>query len=401
MASLPGNSRGLSIVELMVAVVIGMIAILVIMQVAISFESQKRITVGSAGALDEGAVGLFTLRRAIQVAGYGLADPDILTCLVQAHTADPGTPGVAADFAFTLLPLVINQGAGGAPDTITVTRSNSPLLVTAATLIRTYPGSEETNLKLSNRYGFSLGDLVLLANPSVLAPAPPHPAGTRQCAMYEITGLPAGAGETDEVEHEFGNYLNAAGVSVPSRFNRDGGLGIAFPANTTKVFNFGANPVSTQYGIAADNLVFFDQLTGAPVPTILLDGVITLQAQYGFDARPGAQPNMQIPAQGYVVGVGGFSDNVEDADGSGIVGDSGDWLRLGAARIAFVVRSKHPDRPDPNTGLCTATTAPPAWSWGAMPLAVLDPGGTNEWRCFRYRAFEAVIPLRNMFWRAA
>ncbi len=402
MTSPSRRQLGLGIVELMVAVVIGMVAVLVVMQAALTFEGQKRTTVGAASALDGGAVGLFALRRTIQIAGYGIADPDLLGCLVQAHISNPEAdpPNDAIDFEFALLPLRIDQGANGAPDSITVSYGNSPLTATASTLIRTYPGDGESNLKLGNRYGFGLGDLVLLANPNVLAPAPPNPAGTRRCAMYEITGLPAAAGQTDEIEHKFGAYTNAAGVHVPSRYNKQSGLGIVFPANTTKVFNFGPNPASIRYQIENDRLVFLDQIAGGQTATVLLDNVVTLQAQYGFDARPGAQPSVQVPAQDYTLGVGGFSDTIEDADGSGVAGDGGDWLRLGAVRIALVVRSQHPERADPGTGLCTATTTPPAWSWGAIPVAALDPNGTNQWRCYRYRTFESVVPLRNMLWRA-
>jgi len=218
--------------------------------------------------------------------------------------------------------------------------------------------------------------------------------------MYQVTALPSGAGETDEVKHELTQYVNAAGASVPSRFNKGGGLGIAYPANTTKVFNLGGNPVSSQFSVFNDQLVFRDQLTGAPTPLVLLDNVISFQAQYGFDARPGPQTTLQVPAQNFLIGVGGFSDNVEDADSSGAAGNSGDWMRLGAVRIAVVVRNKYPEKPDPVTNQCNATVNPPSWTWSAIPLAVMDPADTGEWRCYRYKVFETVIPLRNMFWRA-
>jgi type IV pilus assembly protein PilW len=393
------HQQGLSLVELMVAVAVGMIAILVVMQATLSFEGQKRATVGTAGAMDEGAIGLFTLRREIQSAGYGMADPDLLACLIQAHEARFDNPATAADFQFSIFPVLITQGVGGAPDSITINYSSSPMLATAATLIRNFPGDEDSTLKLNNRYGFNAGDVIILANPSVLATSPPAPAGTRQCSMYQVTRLPLAAGETDEIEHKLTQYTNAAGASVPSRFNKGGGLGIAYPANTTKVFNLGANPVSSQFFINNNQLVFQDQLSGAPTPTVLLDNVISFQAQYGFDARAGAQPNLAVPPQNFANGIGGFSDNIEDADGSGTAGNSDDWLRLGAVRIAIVVRNKYPEKPDPATGVCNTTTVPPAWTWGSIPAARMDELG--DWRCYRYRIFETVIPLRNMMWRTA
>lgn len=393
------HQHGLSLVELMVAIVVGMVAVLVVMQATLTFEGQKRATVGTAGALDEGAIGLFTLRRAIQSAGFGMADPDLLACLVQAHEARFDNPATAADFQFSIFPVQITQGTGGAADSIAVNYSSSSMLATAATLIQNFPGDETTNLKLNNRYGFNAGDVVVLANPTVLAPSPPAPANTRQCSMYQVTRLPTGAGETDEVEHRLTQYINAAGSSVPSRFNKGGGLGIAYPANSTKVFNLGANPISSLFFVSDNRLVFQDQLSGAPTPTVLLDNVISLQAQYGFDARAGAQPNLVVPPQNFVVGLGGFSDNVEDADGSGTAGNSEDWLRLGAVRIAIVVRNKYAEKPDPATGVCSTTVNPPSWSWGSIPLARMEEFA--DWRCYRYRVFESVIPLRNMMWRAA
>ncbi|MCB1891252.1 MAG: PilW family protein [Rhodocyclaceae bacterium] len=392
MPALMHKNRGLSLIELMVGVVIGMIAIIIIMQVAITFEGQKRTTVGTAGAMDEGAVGLFTLRKEIQSAGYGMADPDLLACLVQAHEARFDNLATAADFSFSIFPVLITQGVSGAPDSITVNYSSSPMLATAASLIQNFPGDETTNLKLNNRYGFNAGDVVILANPTVLAPSPPSPAGTRQCSMYQVTALPAAAGETDEVKHELTQYVNSAGATVPSRFNKSGGLGIAYPANTTKIFNLGGNPVSSVFSIVNNQLVFQDQLTGSPTPLVLLDNVISFQAQYGFDMRPGAQVNLQVTQ---------FSDTVIDADGSGVAGNSDDWMRLGAVRVAIVVRNKYPERPDATTGLCNTTTNVPAWTWGSIPEAVLDPADTDEWKCYRYKVFESVIPLRNMFWKAA
>lgn len=399
MANLYRKQGGLSLIELMVGVVIGLIAIIIIMQFAINFEGQKRATVGTAGAMDEGAVGLFTLRREIQSAGYGIADADLLACLVQAHEARFDNPATAADFQFSIFPVQITQGAGGTPDSITVNYSSSPMLATATTLIQNFPGDEATNLKLSNRYGFNAGDVVVLANPNVLAPSPPALPDTRLCSMYQVTALPSGAGQTDEVEHRLAQYTNSAGASVPSRFNKSGGLGIAYAANTTKVFNLGANPVSSLFFVQNGQLVFQDQLSGAPSPLVLLDNVISFQAQYGFDARPGQQTTLQIPAQDYVIGVGGFSDNVEDADGSGVSGNSGDWMRIGAVRIAIVVRNKYPEKPDPTTGECNTTANPPAWTWGSLTAAAME-AEQADWRCYRYRSFETVIPLRNMFWKA-
>jgi len=402
-ALFPHRQRGLSLIELMIALVIGLIAILVVTQVALSFQAQKRSTVGTAESMDEGAVALHTLRREIMGAGYGIIDSDLTACRVQAHEARPDTPLTARDFSFSIYPVLINQGASGAPDTLTVNYSNSPMLATAAMLIRSFAGDETSALKLNTRYGFNPGDVIIIAD------SPPRTPTPRDCSMYQVTALPTVAGEEDAIEHKYEEYTNLAGVQVPSRFNKSGGLGITingavqagaqFEANKAKVFNLGANPVSNAFTVQDNQLIFTDGLSGTS--TALLDNVISFQAQFGLDGRSGTQTNLQVPAQNYVQGTGGFTDRIDqdasgnpiDADGNGTTGNSGDWLRVGAVRIAIVVRSKHPEIN--SDGSCTATTALPSWTWGTTASANLPA----DWQCYKYKVFETTVPLRNMMWR--
>lgn len=398
----PLRQRGLSLIELMIAMVIGLITILVVTQFAISFQAQKRSTVGAAVSMDEGAVALHTLRREILSAGYGIIDSDLTACRVQAHEARPGTPLTARDFSFSIYPVLINQGASGASDTLTVNYSSSPMLATAAMLIRSFSGDEASALKLNTRYGFNPGDVIIIADSPPRSPA-------RDCSMYQVTALPIVAGEEDTIEHKFEEYTNQAGVQVPSRFNKSGGLGITvggavqageqFEANKAKVFNLGGNPVSNAFTVQNNQLIFIDGLSGTN--TTLLDNVVSFQAQFGIDARSGATTDLQVPAQNFVQGTGGFSDRLDldgsgnpiDANGNGTVGDSGDWLRVGAVRIAIVVRNRQPEiNPD---GSCSATITTPAWDWGSVPASALSA----DWQCYRYKIFQSIVPLRNMIWR--
>lgn len=384
-APLPLRQRGLSLIELMIAMVIGLITILVVTQFAITFQAQKRSTVGAAESMDEGAVALYTLRREIMGAGYGIIDPDLTACRIQAHEANPDTPATARDFNFSIYPVLIDQGIGGAPDTITVNYSNSPMLASATMLIQDFPGDEMTNLKLTSRYGFNPGDVIVLADSPKRGPA-------RDCSMYQVTALPTAADEVDTVEHRYANYTNVTGATVPSRFNKAGGLGITvggavqagakFEANKAKVFNLGPNPISNAYTVQDNRLIFTEGLSGTT--TVLLDNVVTFQAQFGLDTRGGTQTDLQVA---------GYSDTMIDADGNAEVGNSGDWLRVGAVRIAIVVRNRQPEiNPD---GSCSATTAAPSWNWGSVTTAAMSA----DWQCYKYKVFDTVVPLRNMMWR--
>ncbi|MBI2291463.1 MAG: prepilin-type N-terminal cleavage/methylation domain-containing protein [Betaproteobacteria bacterium] len=66
------SGRGFSLVEIMIAVVVGMLGILIIMQVFLVSEGQKRTTTGGADAQENALMAMFTLEREMRIAGLGL-----------------------------------------------------------------------------------------------------------------------------------------------------------------------------------------------------------------------------------------------------------------------------------------------------------------------------------------
>jgi len=73
-------SAGFSLVELMVAMVIGLLAIIVMMQMFSVFEEQKRTTTGGDDALSSGAIALNSMQQDIEQAGWGLSSVRVLGC---------------------------------------------------------------------------------------------------------------------------------------------------------------------------------------------------------------------------------------------------------------------------------------------------------------------------------
>ena len=64
------REQGFTLVEIMVAMAIGMLGIVIIMQMSLTFEGQKRTTTGGDDALNAGAIALYGLEQNIQQAGY-------------------------------------------------------------------------------------------------------------------------------------------------------------------------------------------------------------------------------------------------------------------------------------------------------------------------------------------
>jgi type IV pilus assembly protein PilW len=401
------HSRGLSLVELMVSVLIGMLAILVVTQATVGFEAQKRTTVGGAESIGEGSIGLFTLKREIQKAGYGIADSALIGCTVRGYIEpNPDIAGsTGQDIIFSMIPVQVQQDVapGNIPTSsvITIGYGSSPMMAGATLLIRKYD-DDAANLKLNNRYGMNNGDAIILASNT----------RDRNCVMRQITDLPAGEAEQDEIKHESGaTFQNAAGGESHSTYNKSSAMGVTFLANQTKVFNIGSNPISQTFYVFNNQLVTnktFDSASPTqcvnPVSganescTILLDNVLMLRAQYGFDnTSAGQDPTTQgknYPLQLSITSAG-WNDFTIDADGDGVTAaDPDDLMRIGAVRIAIIIRNRTPEKPD-SAGNCTTTTGTINWTWGSY-----DPSasGRADWRCYRYRALETVIPLRNIIW---
>ena len=67
--------RGMSLIEILVGIVIGMLGILVIFSVLAVAEGRKRTTTAGTDAQMAGAVALFSLERDVKQAGYGFGTP--------------------------------------------------------------------------------------------------------------------------------------------------------------------------------------------------------------------------------------------------------------------------------------------------------------------------------------
>lgn len=66
------QSKGFSLIELMVSLLIGMITVVVVMQVLAFSEGKKRTTTTGSDAQINGNLGLFTIEREAKNAGWGI-----------------------------------------------------------------------------------------------------------------------------------------------------------------------------------------------------------------------------------------------------------------------------------------------------------------------------------------
>ena len=340
------TQSGLSLVELMVALVIGMLTTLVIMQVFAAFEGQKRTTIGSADAQTNGSIALHAIVRDLKMAGYGLlptnnANPYLCTPMPTVdHDNDAATPAVP------LIPLSITDGgnAPGASDSLSISFGNtqfggSPNIVSALT------GGRVT---LNTNLGCRVNDIALLIDGNA-------------CSTTRVTDL--------------GNPVNTTSVGLANT------AAVTVGSSFLACLGAWSNVV---YRVNNGSL----EANGIPI----ISGVVALRAQYGISAT--ANSNQVID---WV--------SAADAPWNATPLALADRNRIKAVRIAVIARNDLYEK-DVVSATCSSTTtnnpAPTgvcAWAGSAAsPAPTVDLSDTNDWNHYRYRVFETIVPLRNMIW---
>ena len=434
---------GFGLVELMVAVAVGMITLLVIMQTLQTAEGQRRAITSGSDAGIGGAIALQTLQRDLMNAGFGSSvDVDLYAgCFglqVRAFNSQRSTQDIvlpASVFAPVLIftsnapPAHLNAaGFDADTDIIQISYSGSNTAVGSGVALNpqtlgatTYSIVIDPN-RLVNpglRAGVHQGDLVVVVQAGV------------GCVVAQVTSIPtagideygqAAAGNDSAINHlagvQFWNWHRnppACGLeAVPSVWNKNGdpNLGITFtsPNNApAKLFSLGSPDrfALRAYGIRSGRLAVCSPLlqdcTQADEWQSVGDGIVSLRAQYAYDAN--ADGNITTPsyaANGTITAPGEWTRALP----ANTV-----WANLKSIGIAIVARSKQLQR-DPIDG----ATCQPDWAGfphdtGVAPAnrtcanAPLDgelylasgSDGAN-WNRYAHQVFETSVPLRSLFW---
>jgi len=373
------RSTGLSIVEILVGVAIGLIGIVAIFQ-AVAVWSKHTATTSSGGdAQVAGTLALFNIERDIKQAGHGFgrAGTPVMGCDVAATDTAP-----ARVFNFALSPVAIAASAGGAPDRISVLYGNSSFYVEEGD----FSDATASTKKLRRRGGFKPGDVAVVA---VNAGAS---AATASCQLVQITDDTVPDGYT--VAHTTAPYTSFYAASSPasaSHFNS----AVAPGALSGTLYNLGPDPRLNVWQIQNNKaLVRTDTIHGPTLPIQIGDGVINLKAEYGVDSDSNGTIS---PAEWQTAA-------------------PADWKRVLAIRVAVLVRSRQfetsRDAGAASAGGVVTRTADNPYYFGdsvGHKFLMTNVDGSadsyndtdvnvNNWRNYRYRVYERVIPLRNMLW---
>ena len=370
-AALPCRTRGVTgqlgvtLVELMVGMLIGMLAILVISQVLLVSEGQKRTTTGGSDAQINGALSVYAIQRDVQTAGYGFSSsPAIVGCPINARFNGVAPTGFAATLAPVLITPEAARPLGSVGDSIRLLASSKDSYAVPTRVIPPAYAVNDQLLPVSAAIGFAQGDLALVAIDAV-----------QPCWVLQVTAAPT-AMSIPRVDQP--NAWNSAGT--PSQAYGDGSL----------LVNLGAL-VDNRYEINNGVLQLSSFDLGNPNTRITRDiqaDIVSLRAFYGRDTS--------VVADGIV----DVYDTTTPTNNAG-------WLRVRSVRVLVVARSGQYEKE-------IVTSANPTWEVGTTPATAgaaacgasqcitIDVGagvvGDVEAKHYRYKIFETIVPLRNMLW---
>jgi type IV pilus assembly protein PilW len=333
---------GVTLIELLVGIVLGMVAVIVILQVFQVSEGSKRTTLGGDDAQINGAIAIAALQRDLRQAGYGTSAFAFVGCDVNlpGGRTVPGIgpvtinhPNVPAGDANTDTLLVVYGSSAGSPE---------------GDRVNLQPATE--TYAVATPTAFAVGDLVLAAPASRPSPCTitAEPVTGVTVSPPYVTVAAGVAGMSNGTLYNLGPALRVLAYAV-----RDG--------NLTVCDHLAANCMDDD--LAGNRTVW------VPVSS----GIVSLRAQYGRDSS--------APMDGAV----DVYDRTTPASACA-------WARTSALRLTLVARSAQFEKE-------AVTTAPPTWSGSGDEAAVIDLSELPDWQRYRYRTYETTVPLRNMAWQ--
>lgn len=375
------RSAGFSLVELMVGTLIGLLCVIVIVTVLSAAEGQRRGTTQGSDAQVAGSLAIYALQRDIAIAGYGFASESAAVgCQLQAFYNGLAVTALPA----WLAPVIITEGGAGASDQVRVLASSKFISVDPAmpsTVGYTVPSrvvgphydpNDTTGKLVKDRYNVwsslsvSKGDLMV----AVTDAATP-------CGLFQVTGDPT-PGMVPRADD-------------PTKWNP-----VKHPAYATK------EPSGVAGGSFLVNL------------GRILDVVFAIDGQQRLTAsrlNTGTMSRETAELQGNIVQMKAMYGR--DTDGDGVV-DTYDyttpttnagWLQVLTVRLAVVARSAQFEREEvsganPQWDVGTATSVAGAAACGDSKCVEIKLDGLADWKHYRYKVFDTVVPLRNQRWKA-
>lgn len=383
--------RGVTLIELMVALTIGLIVTLVLFSALQTFEGRKRTTVSVNDIDQAGNWAAYALDKWVRSAGSGFAEAagETYGCKLTAAKGGvqilPRTSALPAPFAsvtsgttnvFKLIPFLILPGqttpsvSGQASDVLLVMAGTSGAGETA-TQFSAVPTNAQLNLITGK--GFSANDLVLITDLSSAPTGSP-------CLIEQVASpyLFSTATPTELPLNTSGAYyaaiINSTGITSFVDTLNDAAINLGNVAN-------GNSPVFLVLGVGDQNTLFgYDLLqsqNSAGAPFAVADGVFELHALYGIDTNGDNKVDSWVEATDSYA-----PSSLTDGTAAAL----SRIKSIKAVRIGMILRTSLPEK--------TQVTGSTLTLFSDLAVSYTRTLSSAE-RYFRYRTVDTTIPLRN------
>jgi type IV pilus assembly protein PilW len=369
-------AHGFSLVELLVAVVIGLALVLALTTVMIRHDSGKRTLTSSNDLSLTSAFITFALDRDLRSAGSGFTQNwrENFGCLLRVARSGaqilPRASAFPAPFdgvpqQVRLAPVLIHAGVGtGGSDVLAVATGASGLGETALAVQN--GSATASDLRVPSTVGLRGNDLVLVAEDGI------------GCVVQQVASPFTGG--ANQLLSFGGTYAKSDIDSVQLA-----DFGVANPAFVSLLGNTAGNrPLVQLLGVGDDATLFsYDmlRLEGGDAVQPLADGVADLRALYGIDSdTDGLIDDWVAPTD---------ANFTAAALTNGSLVAQQRMVSIMAVRIGLVLRSDRIEREDVAPASITLFADLPAGVHYTHAIAAGD-------RRQRFRGVEFTVPLRNV-----
>ena len=362
------RSGGFSLVELMVGVGIGLLCTLVIATVLGATEGRRRGTMQGSDMQVSGSLALYNLQREIATAGYGFAnDGAEVGCQLQAKYNGAAVTALPS----VLAPVFVTEGANGASDQVRVlasskfVNSNPAALSTVgytapSRIILPYYAPNDTVYNVASSLSISKGDLLVAIAKDT----------TQACGLFQVTGDPT--------------PTTVPRANDPTHWNA-----VGHPSQTSAEWSFLVNLgniIDVNFTADADGKLTasrLDSTTLTRTQTELQSNIVLMKAMYGRDTN---------------------LDKIVDIYDYTTPTNNAEWLNVYTVRLAVVARSAQYEKEEVTTAnplwdVGKSTTVAGSVDCGSSKCVELKIDGGSDWKHYRYKVFDTVVPLRNARWR--